>query len=200
MLRVLLWLCLGCLGAVHPAFLLVFFRLGFLRLLRVSSLSLGLRSFSCSCGFFAPVLVHSPPVLPCYVAVAFVCLFFWLARISGSHRDVVSLWDKSDWLQPLYFVVSNCLPMFVSALFLCLVRIGGYLRVIFIFSRWVEFFLGDLSSSGLVFLGVFLFRLVRDASALLLALPCCLSTILVLGLFFLFVLGSFVAPFISSFH
>ena len=46
MLWVLLWLCLSCPGAVYPAFLLVFFRLGFLRLLCVSSLSLGLRSLS----------------------------------------------------------------------------------------------------------------------------------------------------------
>ena len=82
-LRVLLWLYLGCPGAVYPAFLLGLFSLGFLRLLRVSSLSIGLRSLSWCLFllvvlvvFFAPVLVHSPPVLPCSVAVAFVCLFF----------------------------------------------------------------------------------------------------------------------------
>ena len=66
-----------------PCILLVFFRLSFLRLLRVSSLSLGLRSLSWCLFllvflvvFFTPVLVHSPLVLPCSVAVAFVCLFF----------------------------------------------------------------------------------------------------------------------------
>ena len=67
-----------CLPCVSAGFL----SLGFLRLLRVSSLSLGLRSLPWCLFllvfvvvFFAPVLVLSPPVLPCYVAVAFVCMF-----------------------------------------------------------------------------------------------------------------------------
>ena len=45
-----------------------------------------------------------------------------------------------------------------------------------------------------------MFLLVRVAVALLLAYPCCLSAVPVFGLSFLLVLGSFGAPFVSSFQ
>ena len=121
MLRILLWLYLCCPGAVFPAFLLVFFRLVFLRLFRVSSLSLGLRSLPWCLFllvfvvvFFAPVLVLSPPVLPCYVAVAFGCLFSDLFESPVPVATWSPFGTRSGWLQPLFFLVSSCLPMLVS--------------------------------------------------------------------------------------
>ena len=69
----------------------------------------------------------------------------------------------------------------------------GGLRFFFFFPwRSVSFGVG-------FFPGRFLFLLVRVAFALLLALPCCHSAVPVFGLSFLLVLGSFVAPFVSSF-
>ena len=76
---------------------------------------------------------------------------FYLVRISGSRRDMVSLWDESGCLRPLFFSVRvACLcwyPFyFVSAPFLCLVRIWHSLSVVPGGSN----FLGALSSSILV--------------------------------------------------
>ena len=143
MLRVLLWLYLGRRGAVFPAFLLVFFPLVFLCMLRASSLSLGLRSLPWCLFllvfvvvFFAPVLVLSPPVLPFYVAVAFGCLF----SDSFESSVPVATWSPFGTSQvgfslcfSWFLVACVCwYPfLFVSAPFLCLVRIGGYLCVMF---------------------------------------------------------------------
>ena len=69
-------------GCCFPCFSAGFLSPGFLRLLCFSSLSLGLRSLPWCLFllvlvvvFFAPALGLSPPVLPCYVAVASGCLF-----------------------------------------------------------------------------------------------------------------------------
>ena len=111
-------------GCCFLCFSASFLSPGFLRLLHFSSLSLGLHSlpwclfllvFVVVC--FAPALVLSPPVLPCYDAVALWLSVFWLVRISGSRRDRVSLRDESGWLRPLFFSVSSCLPLLVSFLF-----------------------------------------------------------------------------------
>ena len=47
---------------------------------------------------------------------------FRLVRIPGSRRDVVSLWDESGLLRPLFFSVLSCLHVMVSFLFLSSLR------------------------------------------------------------------------------
>ena len=208
MLWVLLWLCLGCPGAVYPAFLLVFFRLGFLRLLCVSSLSLGLRSLSWCLFLLVFVWFLRSGFSSFSTGSALLCCCGLCLSVFLTHSNLrfpsrrglplgqVKLTSVSVFLGfyfPAYLGILFCLSSLrSSALFAS--------GVIFVSCSPGEFFLGDLSRSGLVFLGVFLFLLVRDASALLLAFPCCLSTVPVFGLFFLFVLGSFVALFVSSFR
>ena len=84
-------------GCCFPCVSANFLLSGFLRLLRFSSLSLGQRSLPWCMFllvlvvvFFTPALDLSPLVLPCSVAVALWLSVFWLVRISGSRRDVVS--------------------------------------------------------------------------------------------------------------
>ena len=111
MLRVLLWLYLGCPGAVFLAFLLVFFRL----LFSVCFIFLPSPSgwFLPWCLFLlvpvvvlcAPGLVLSPPVLPCYIAVPSGCLF------SDSFESPVPVATWSPFW-PSQFDFGLCLSLF----------------------------------------------------------------------------------------
>ena len=146
-----------CFPCVSASFLL----LGFHRLLRFSSLSLGLRSLPWCLFlllfvvvFFAPALVLSPPVLPCSVGVAFWLSFLTCSNLRFPSRRGLPLGrfrfaSASVFLGFELPACAGILSVFVSSSFLCLVRV--WTSLIVVFTRWVASgFLGAPSSSMLV--------------------------------------------------
>ena len=111
MLQILRWRFLGCPDAAFPCVSALFLSQGFHRMIRFSlvcflrlhSLPWCLLLLVLVCGVLRSDFSSSSADLPCSVLFDIMVLWcFWRVQISGSRRNVVSLWDESGLLQPLF--------------------------------------------------------------------------------------------------